>query len=284
MIRIFLIGFLLSTGVSQAATVNASLYILSDSISFDNGVSLPYATFNSTNSFGSENARIVVNLGDQLDLWVVNFDTITHQFAIKGETSVSTILPGDSVQVLYTCSTPGVFIYHDPTNWPDYASAGLSGMLVVLDHTHQNFFWNVKEHQEGWNDIILSGGVVGWNMYYPEYFTINGKSNPHINNDPFARITGNVGDTIRINIANTGRSIHSMHFHGYHVEVIASSYNPSHVGRIKDSLPIYPSQTVILQLIPDKEGEYPVHDHNLIGTTGGNLYPMGMFTTMLIAP
>jgi len=87
-----------------------------------------------------------------------------------------------------------------------------------------------------------------------------------------------------IYIANTGQSIHSIHFHGYHVKVVSSSKEPTHAGRSKDSLPVFPSETMVLQLIPDKPGEYPVHDHNLIGTTGGNLYPQGMFTTILIAP
>ena len=39
-----------------------------------------------------------------------------------------------------------------------------------------------------------------------------------------------------------------------------------------------------LELIPDKPGVYPVHDHNLIGVTGGMFYPNGMFTTLRIVP
>lgn len=65
----------MSTLWSEAATVDTSLYILRDSIHFDDGAALPYATFNPSNVFNAENARIVVNQGDQLELWVVNFDT-----------------------------------------------------------------------------------------------------------------------------------------------------------------------------------------------------------------
>lgn len=278
-----LIGVML-TSHSQAATVNTSLYILRDSIAFDTGEKLPYATFNATNSFEEPNSRIVVNVGDQLILNVVNFDSETRAFAIKGETSTVSIPAGDSVEVTYDCLNSGVFIFYDPTNFPDIASTGLAGMLVVKDHNHSSFYWNIKEHQSNWNDTIYAGGNVDWTSYYPDYFTINGKSNPHINNDADARIIGSVGDTLRINLANTGQSIHSMHFHGYHVKIVSSSRDPQHAGRLKDSLPIYPFETLVLELVPDKEGEYPVHDHNLIGTTGGGVYPMGMFTTMLIAP
>ncbi|MCR9171078.1 MAG: multicopper oxidase domain-containing protein [bacterium] len=284
MMKWVLMLFLGNVFVSQAATVNTSLYILRDSIHFDNGTALPYTTFNANNTFNATNARIVVNQGDQLDLWVVNFDSDPHEFRIQGETTTVTIPVGDSVQVLYDCNTPGVYIFHDPMNFPDNASAGLSGMLVVKNTSHAGFYWNVKEHQVGYNDSVFAGTSPNWMTYYPEHFTINGRSNPNINNDPDARVVGNVGDTIYIYIANTGQSVHSMHLHGYHATVTYYSKDASKVGWSKDSMPIYPSETMILELVPDIPGEYPVHDHNLIGTTGGSLYPQGMFTTLLIAP
>jgi len=279
----FLLLLLMSTSAS-AATVNTSLYILRDSIHFNDGTALPYATFNASTNFSATNARIVLDQGDQLDLWVVNFDSEVHQFRIQGETNTASIPPGDSVQVLYDCNTAGVFIMHDPGNFPNMASVGLSTMLVVRNSQHAGFFWNIKEHQEGYNTAVFSGGTPDWTSYYPTYFTINGKSNPDINNDLDARVTGSVGDTLLIYMANTGQSVHSMHLHGYHATIVFSSKDASTVGWSKDSLPIYPSETIILELVPDKPGEYPVHDHNLIGTTGGNQYGQGMFTTLLISP
>ena len=214
----------------------------------------------------------------------MNFDSQVHQFRIKGETNAVSIPVGDSVQVLYDCNNPGVFIFDDPLNFPDMASTGLSGMLVVKNTTHAGFYWNVKEHQEGNSELVFSGGSPDWSTYYPTYFTINGKSAPNINSDTNARVLGNVGDTIYIYIANTGQSVHSIHFHGYHVTIAYSSKDPSQVGWSKDSMPVFPSETLVFELVPDQPGEYPVHDHNLIGTTGGGEYGQGMFTTLLIAP
>jgi len=284
MMRWLLALFLLNGMAAEAATVNTSLYILRDTIHFNNGTSLPYATFNDSNTYNATNARIVVDLGDQLDLWVVNFDTEVHEFRIQGETNTVSIPVGDSIQVLYDCNSEGVFIFHDPMNFPDNASVGLSGMLVVKNTTHPGFYWNIKEHQVGNNTTIFGGGSPDWSIYYPVHFTINGKSAPNINNDADARVVGNVGDTIYIYMANTGESIHSMHLHGYHVTITYSSKDPSRIGWSKDSMPIFPSETMILELVPDKPGEYPVHDHNLIGTTGGGEFGQGMFTTLLIAP
>lgn len=284
MIRIVLLLLLLNSGLAMAATVNTSLYILRDSIYFDNGTALPYATFNASNTYNATNARIVVDLGDQLDLWVVNNDTDPHEFEIKGETVTAIIPPGDSVQFIYDCNSAGVFIFHDPTNFPDLASVGLAGMLVVRNTQHAGFYWNIKEHQVGYNDAVFAGSSPDWLDYYPAHFTINGNSNPNINTDPDTRVVGSVGDTIYVYAANTGQSVHSMHLHGYHATIVYSSKEPSHVGWSKDSMPIFPSETIIMEIVPDKPGEYPVHDHNLIGTTGGNIYPQGMFTTLLITP
>ena len=124
--------------------------------------------------------------------------------------------------------------------------------------------------------------MVPWSVYYPNYFTINARSNPEINQDPLARIKGKVGDTLILYLANTGQSIHSIHFHGYHALVLYSSKNPSHVNRSKDTHPIYPMESLVLMIVPDKPGEYPVHDHNLVAASANNRYPNGMFTTMLI--
>ena len=59
---------------------------------------------------------------------------------------------------------------------------------------------------------------------------------------------------------------------------------PNQINWFKDSFPVYPMETLVLRIIPDKEGEYPVHDHNLVAVTSGNIYPNGMFSTMLISP
>jgi FtsP/CotA-like multicopper oxidase with cupredoxin domain len=161
---------------------------------------------------------------------------------------------------------------------------GAGGMIVCRSpnaNIHR-FFWNMKDHQVLFNENLNQGIPVDWTQYYPNYFTINGNSNPYINEDSDARVTGSVGDTIYIYMVNTGQSLHSIHLHGYHGEIIQSSKFPSHVGRSKDTVPVYSMEVVILKIVPDQPGEYPVHDHNLVAVSGGNIYPNGMFLTMLI--
>ncbi|MEO9533512.1 MAG: multicopper oxidase domain-containing protein [Crocinitomicaceae bacterium] len=242
-----------------------------------------YYAFNDSVNFKTLNARIELAIGDSLYLAIVNNDVTPHAFDITNTSGNNiTIAAADTGYIATKFDEIGIYLYHDPLDFPKYQYLGLGGMIIVDDFGANRFYWNIKEHNGAWNDTLVAGYSVDWSTYYPDYFTINGLSNPFINDDPAARIIGNVGDTIRIYIANTGMAIHSLHFHGYHLEIISSSENESHEGRSKDTFPIKSSQSMILELIPDKTGEYPVHDHNLVAVSGGGIYPNGMFLTMLI--
>ena len=276
--------FVLLSFSSTATTVNQSLYIVADSLLTVDGTKVPYLTFNETPNYIQSNPIIYLMVGDTLDLWVYNTDNSTHDFLIKGINVVQSIPANDSVFMQAILTVTGSYIYYDPSDFPKNTYLGLAGMIVVKNHNYASFYWNIKEHNSDWNTQLVLGNTVSWNQYDPKYFTINSVSNPNINTDPLARITGQVGDTLYLYITNTGLSIHSMHFHGYHATIKYSSKNGAHVGREKDTFPVYPMETIVLQIVPDKEGEFPIHDHNLVAVMGNNIYPNGMFTTILITP
>ena len=278
------IFFIFLTFTTVATTVNQSLYIIADSLLTVDSAKVPYLTFNDSPTYSQSNPIINLMVGDTLDLWVYNTDNSTHDFLIKGISVVQSIPANDSVFLQVIFSTTGSYIYYDPFDFPKNTYLGLAGMIVVRNHNHASFYWNIKEHNSDWNTQLFNGNTVNWNQYDPKYFTINSVSNPNINGDTLARVTGKVGDTLYLYITNTGLSIHSMHFHGYHATIKYSSKNATHVGREKDTFPIYPMETVVLQIVPDKEGEFPIHDHNLVAVMGNNIYPNGMFTTILITP
>ncbi|MCP4443346.1 MAG: multicopper oxidase domain-containing protein [Aureispira sp.] len=270
---------------AKGITLVEKLYINRDSMEMVTGDKLPYLVFNRSTNFEQQNAVLELAVGDTLDLWIINTDTATHGFQIKSIMGTSLSIPaGDSVHLVQEFSNEGVYIYHDPQQYPYNLYLGLGGMIYVKNHLHERFYWNMKEHASNWNTTLVNGGTVSLNNYKPDYFTINGNSHPDINADSTARIEGNVGDTLILCIANTGRGIHSIHFHGYHAEILYSSKHSHHVGRSKDTFPIYPMETLELRLVPDKPGEYPVHDHNLVAISANSIYPNGMFSTILIAP
>lgn len=191
------------------------------------------------------------------------------------------ILPGDSVTGSYHFQSEGIFIYFDYLAYPSNRYLGLAGMICVSKPSlAKSFYWNIKEHQTGFNNVIAAGGSVDWNMYDPDYFTINGLSHPDLQNDPTAKVNGNIGDTIHIFVANTGVSTHSIHFHGFHCKVLYSTHSSIQVGSSKDTFPFRSMEGAVLELVPDKVGRYSVHDHNLVAVSGGNTHPNGMFIIM----
>lgn len=270
--------------VGSAGTINRTLFIVADTLQTVDSVLIPYVTFNEDSIFTQRNPVIELQSGDTLDLWIHNLDSMAHEFTVADYGSATSVSEGGSAFIQYVFPSEGVFIYHDPIEYPTNVVMGLAGMIVVKDHQHSSFYWNIKEHDVSWNAQIAEGNPVNWNAYNPKYFTVNSESNPNINLDPSARITGQVGDTLFLYMANTGQGVHSIHFHGYHAIIRYSSKSSGHVGREKDTFPIYPMETLALQLVPDKPGEYPVHDHNLVAVTGNDIYPNGMFSTMLITP
>ncbi len=268
---------------ARAQEVFQRLYINSGEYTAVDSAQFPFSAFNATPQFFPENVRISINAGETLKVRVVNNDSVNHAFQIKDKTTQVGIAPGDSILVTAVFDTGDeVFIYHDPMDYPRLTALGLAGLIHVKSNSNSTFYWNVKEFQKEWATQHALGNPVNWSDYYPDYFTINGRSNPNINNDAVARIVGGVGETLRVVIANTGQSIHSLHFHGYHAEIIYSSENSQHEGRSKDTFPIKPMESLILEIVPDKPGEYPVHDHNLVAVSAGGIYPNGMFLTMLI--
>ena len=268
---------------SNATSVNDTLYINRGSLLTVDSINSPYLSYNATPVFDKENTRIIININDTVNLVIINNDSLSHGFDIKRYNNIDTIIaPYDTANLSFSFQSEGGFIYYDHGGNNRYM--GLGGMIVIKDpsKSSKDFYWNIKEHQVSFSNAIEQGNGVDWSTFYPDYFTINGNSNPYINLDTNARVKGNIGDTITIYMVNTGNSIHSIHFHGYHAEIKFSSKFPNHVERSKDTFPIYSMEVVVIELVPDKVGEYPVHDHNLVAVSGGKIYPNGMFVTLFI--
>ena len=196
----------------NATSVNYTLYINSGIYTAIDTNEFAFAAFNTTSVFNPENARILLSANDTLYVKLINTDTVEHGFAIKGKGIQESIEAGDSITSSATFSENNrSFIYYDPLNYPSFRALGLAGLIHVSAPGTSTFFWNLKDFQA---DRALDHArtlPIDWDTYYPDYFTVNGRSNPEINNDPFARVIGSVNETIQIVITNTGQSVHSLH-------------------------------------------------------------------------
>ncbi len=286
MIRSLAISFLflaLTCNV-YSANIDLRLEIFSGNLSMFDNSTIPVITFSDSSAFSPSSPILIFEDGDVLTIKVVNSDVNVHGFKVDGLIDIGSIAAGDSViQVIPL--TAGIYKYYDPTSIENQY-LGLSGLMHVkgAGDLTPYFYWNLREHEPQLNNAVSGGGSIVQSLYSPKYYTINGNSGDAIDNDAQAKIYGNVNSEFRLVIMNHGLSIHSMHFHGYHLLILDNSKNSSHNGRDKDTFPVYPGHYQLLSATPDKPGEYPIHDHNLIAVTGGGQYHTGMITTMIIAP
>lgn len=278
---IFLLG-----GYSLGQVDTIYVFIESGTLALANGQSATYTVYSDEPSFKNNSKLIIKEEGAVVCFKVKNNDVNQHGFEVQGYGSIPSIAPGTTALLNETLNSSGVFRYFDPINYPYNAHIGLSGTLHVKATTDQikYYYWDIREHETNWNSQIVSGGSPVLTSYDPNQFTINGNIHDGIELDTLAKITGNVGTEYRLVVVDHGLSIHSLHFHGYHGTILFSSKNVTHVGREKDTFPVYPEEILIVSITPDKPGEYPVHDHNLIAVTSGGLYHAGMITTLVIAP
>lgn len=260
--------------------INQTLYINRGNFTTVMATTFPSFAFNNSAVYSSQNEVIKISTTDSLQIKIINNDTITHGFDVQNYVGVNQIiLPGDSAIVTLYFASESIWIYYDPSNYPNNRYMGLGGMISVSNSTNQKFYWNIKEHETSYSNQIAAGSPVIWNNYYPDYFTINGKSFPDLQNDTTAVPDVNLGDTILIFVANTGQSKHSIHFHGFHATAIYS-YDPLKLNWEKDTWPLRSMDCFILRVVMDKVGRYSVHDHNLVAVSGGGIHPNGMFLIM----
>ncbi|MDQ3071763.1 MAG: multicopper oxidase domain-containing protein [Bacteroidota bacterium] len=266
-----------------AATIKEKVFINRGIYTAVDGNTFPMLAFNSTSTFEPVNKVFIVTSGDNIEFNIHNNDSSIHEILIPGESLPVKILPGDS-GIISIALPDGLYLLQDAARYPAFGYMGLSAMISVSSHSGPEFYWNLKEQQSEWNRRINQGQSVDFNNYDPDHYTINGLTHPAIMSDTLAVVRGKVGDTIRIYIANSGLSVHSIHFHGYHCTVKYTSSTWVKTGWSKDTFPIDSMETLILELVPDKPGEYPVHDHNLIALTSGDTHPNGMMVHIIITP
>lgn len=282
-ILVLFIQILIFSQNSQA--IHDSLFINSGEISYQTlGLNpFPALAFNKTSTFNKSNDFLEYKNKETINLTIFNKDSIVHTIHIgDGVFSTGPIFPDSSSTITIVFNLNGIYKISDST--VEGQILGLNSFIKIWEQTNNKFIWNLNEIESSLNRKLRQGISFNPDSFNPDYFTINGNTHPEISLDSTAKIRGHVGDSIFIFVINSGIMYHSIHFHGYHVKIIASNSNLLDAGREKDSIPIRPGAYQVYLLIPNQSGEYPVHDHNLIATTGGGNYPNGMMVMINILP
>ena len=266
-----------------AATVRDSLYINRSFVPLYTSA-FYYCAFNQDTVFSRTNTNYNVNVGDSMLITVINNDTVIHDFTIDGFiTSSNSVAPGSSVVITFVPNTQRSYRYYSSLS--NGAQLGAAGVIVAGWSNYIRYTWNLFDQDSAFAECFHLGTCAAIDTsFHPGVFFINGLSYPLTANDQQTEINGVVGDSICITIVNSGHMTHSIHFHGYHVQIISSQDHPQMNGWIKDSFPVEVNDRVTIMLVPDKDGMYPVHDHNLIANTNLGLYPGGMIAMLNIMP
>lgn len=278
----------LSLWIAIVCVASANVFAASQTLYINRGLlstikktTFPAIAVNLAPTFNARNAVLSVLIGEELDIKVINNDSVLHGFSVSGFPSQSVIIkPGDSADINLTFDKEGIYLYYDSLQYPSYVCLGAAGMITVSRSYLHSYFWNIKEYESSLNRALALGGNFSKQSYDPDYFTINGLSYPEIQNDTTARVWGSVGDTVRIYLANTGQSMHSIHFHGFHATCLFTTSSNTGIGWSKDTWAIRSMEAMLLEFIVDKPGRYSVHDHNLVAVTAAKTHPNGMFTIM----
>lgn len=249
------------------------------------GFTFQACVFNSSDVFNIQNEIIELNEGDVLELHVINHDTLDHTFTIDNVVdNNNVILPFNGTNdFTINFNSIGAYRFYSDVFYGKHL--GASSLIMYGYENYPRYYWNMFEQSDTLSNEIadLTTTAIPFD-YQPDIFTINMKVHPDLENDPHAKIIENVGDTIYIVIANSGKMLHVLHFHGYHVEIIDASLTPLYNGWIKDSFPILQDEVVLVRLVPHQDGVYPVHEHNLINITTNGVYPGGMLNLIEIQP
>ncbi len=281
--KIFLIAaFLLGwSNISKGAVIDDTLYIHRDTVTMAE-LLVNRCVLNPTSTFEKRNAYIDISIGDDLQLTIINTDSIAHDLGVSNIVSLGTVNASDTVTFSHTFNGFGTFGIAI-TSTLGYQLGAQATVRVGIPN--QSFMWNLWEMNDTLS-LDLGNGITSSipTDYYPNVNTINGEAHPETVADTLGRVIGNVGDSIYISVVNSGNIVHTIHFHGYHVKIVQATQNTSVINWTKDSPVVQPRETMTLLLVPDKPGMYPVHDHNLISVLTQNSYGGGMITNITIQP
>lgn len=264
------------------ATVQDTLYLNRESVLMG-GYLTNRCVFNDSVTFNKQNSFIDLNSGDILELTIINNDTIVHDFTLVNGNALGSINGGNSDT--YSIPFPTFGTYGVAATDPIGNLLGAFCVIRVGLQTEKSFIWNICEMNDTLS-LEIGNGLVNTIPvnYRPNISTINGLDFPMTTTDTLGSVNGMIGDTIYISIVNSGNMIHTLHFHGFHFVIKQISIRNEMLNWEKDSFPLLPDETATIRLVPDKEGMYPVHDHNLISVLTLNNYPGGMITMLEIMP
>jgi len=244
-----------------------------------------------TTIYAEEGKTVTVSVKNNLNT-IHDFNFVTLP---TDEITSSTNKPIEVSETITFTITPkksGIYLYEDSLNNGVNRSLGLFGVMIVRPATelgnlvwpggpgfNKEVLWVISDMDyPNWNQVAINNGAdkVDTTKYKANYFLMNGMNGfQAMSDDLNTNITGNVGETILVRIANAGQYSQSLHFHGSHFQVISRNGNRLNEFVYQDTINMKPKETAMVLYTIDQVGHYPMHVHTAQLETGKGVYLNG---------
>ena len=266
---------------SLATQIYDTLYINKDTVTI--GLqNMQLCVFNDSSDFKPFNHFFEILNDDTLQIHVINNDSLPHSFTVDGVID-EPILAFGSADIELALDPEMAYRYYSNDSNGDLL--GASGIIMKGYSNYEKFYWNMFEQSSQLSfDLAALTQTSVPTTYIPDVFTINQKVFPQTQMDTLGKVNAFVNDTLIITTVNSGKMEHTLHFHGFHVEILQVTHNTKMLGWEKDTYPLEIDEIIVVRLIPHQAGTYPVHEHNLLNVTTSGSYPGGMIEILTISP
>ena len=252
---------------------------------FGDGSTVPFFRFCSVGTTRSngrlplmqdrENRTVSVSIKNLVDFPI--------QPTILNHASGPVIMPQETAIWEFTMPPEGTWIFTEGLLGIAASSAGFAAAMISNPAKPtrpqlRDYFLLYQDADDRWNNAIDNGNVPDETVFEPNYHTLNGLSYPNTLMDDSSRVSCKLGEDVLIRIANVSNIRHSIHFHGYHADLVRRNNTPESRFPEKDTfaIPSYSTSEIIMPVT--QVGEYPLHPHGLTTTTDNGLYQGGSVT------
>lgn len=179
-------------------------------------------------------------------------------------------MPGESYTYEWMAEDPGYYLYHCHFDTANHMDHGMYGLFVVEDPTWPQVDQEFVTFWDEW-DTNDDG-------HYDTH-TINSRSAPD-----YSPIKTNVGDRVRIILANIGFEFHTPHLHGHKWKEVNAG-NPRIPGWDNPNgvLSIGPAEIKVVEFVTNHAGTWLFHCHVVPHVADDRKYPRGMLTLLKVS-
>lgn len=221
-----------------------------------------------------ENRKVCVSIENLVDFPI--------QPTILNYESGPVIMPQETGLWEFTMPPEGTWMFTEALLGNVASSAGFAAAMIsnpVKNPTKmRQYYLLYQDADDRWNNAIDNGNVPDETVFEPNYHTLNGLSYPDTMNDNDTRVNCILGEDVLVRVGNLSNVRHSLHFHGYHAQLMRRNNKADNTLPEKDTFSIPPFSTTEIIMPVVQVGEYPLHPHGLTTTTDNGLYQGGSVT------